>query len=362
MQRNGPNQHLRGGAHLSDSHRVRTDSEFLPRRRGVRVLSRSGRGLRSAGLLPFRFVPRASWRWRQISAVALLAVAALVGSSDPRAHAQAPLPGPAEPGQIPRRFEPAPTVRPPERPIERVVPDAAAPPANAADVRFVLRGVVIEGATVYRPDEFQPLYESQLGREISLLDVYALAERISAKYRNDGYILSQAVVPPQTIREGIVRIHVVEGYIENIYIEGDIRGRHDLLRDITARIVLSRPLNVRDLEKYVLLIDDLPGVKANAILRPSPSPGASDLYLVLSHKPVGAYALADNRGSRYVGPIQGHMGVDLNSAFGLYERTSLRGIVTGQTREFRFIDIEHEEVVHAEGTRLKFQAAQGHSR
>jgi hemolysin activation/secretion protein len=278
------------------------------------------------------------------------------------ARAQAPLPGPAEPGQVPRRFEPAPSVRPPERPVERIAPDAAAPPANAAEIRFVLRGVVIEGATVYGPDEFQPLYESMLGREISLLDVYALAERVSAKYRNDGYILSQAVVPPQTIREGIVRIHVVEGYVENIYIEGDIRGRHDLLRDITARIVLSRPLSVRDLEKYVLLIDDLPGVKASAILRPSPTPGASDLHLVLSHKPVGAYAVADNRGSRYVGPIQGNVGFDLNSALGLYERTSLRGIVTGQTREFRFVDVEHEEVVSAEGTRLKFQAARGHSR
>ena len=278
-------------------------------------------------------------------------------------HAQTstPLPGPAEPGQIQRRLEPPPELRPPERPIERLEPDAPQAPANAAEIRFVLRGVAIEGATAYQPDEFQPLYESMLGKEASLLDIYALAEKISDKYRSDGYILSQAIVPPQTIREGIVRIQIIEGFIDNIFIEGDIRGRHDLLRDITARLVLSRPLRVRDLERYVLLIDDLPGVKANAVLRPSRTPGASDLYLVLSHKPVAAYVMADNRGSRYVGPIQGNMGVDLNSAFGLYERTSLRGVMTGQTREFRFFDIDHEEVVSAEGTRVKLQASQGRS-
>lgn len=293
--------------------------------------------------------------------MAFLVAAVLVGSGA-RAHAQAPLPGPAEPGQIPRRLEPQPEIRPPVRPIERLERDAARPPANAAEIRFVLRGVIVEGATVYRPDEFLPLYESMLAKDISLLDIYILADQISAKYRNDGYILSQAIVPPQTIREGIVHIQAIEGFIDNIFIEGEVKGRHDLLRDITAHLLLSRPLHVRDLERYVLLVDDLPGVKANAVLRPSQTPGASDLYLLLAHKSVSAYALADNRGSRYVGPIQGNVGADLNSAFGLYERTSMRGVVTGQTRELRFFDIEHEEVVNAEGARLKLQASHGHAR
>ena len=299
--------------------------------------------------------------WKASAIVLPFAWVLLVDSHFVAAQTPSPLPGPAEPGQIPRRFEPSPDVRPPARPVERLEREPGQPPANAAKIRFILRGVVVEGATVYRPDEFLPLYESMLAKEISLLDVYNLAEQISAKYRNDGYILSQAIVPPQTIREGIVRIQAIEGFIENILIEGDVKGRHELLRDIASRIVLSRPLRVRDLERYVLLIDDLPGVKASAVLRPSQTPGASDLHLLLSHKPVSAYVTADNRGSRYVGPIQGNMGVDLNSAFGLYERTSLRGAMTGQTREFRFVDVEHEEIVSAEGTRAKLQASKGRS-
>ena len=84
------------------------------------------------------------------------------------------------------------------------------PPSKAERIKFVLVGVVVEGATVYRDIDFLPLYEPYLKREVSLADVYQIADAITAKYQNDGYILSRVIVPPQRIRGGIVRLRLVE--------------------------------------------------------------------------------------------------------------------------------------------------------
>ncbi len=76
------------------------------------------------------------------------------------------------------------------------------PPEEAEHTKFVLSGIVVEGSTVYRQADFLPLYKSLLGKEVSLSVIRRVARDITALYLRDGYILSQAIVPPQTIRNG----------------------------------------------------------------------------------------------------------------------------------------------------------------
>lgn len=112
---------------------------------------------------------------------------------------------------------------------------APAPPEEPAGAAgegpcFVLVAVEIEGVTVYGPEDLRPLYQDLLGQEVTLDSVFALAEAVTAHYRNDRYTLSQAIVPPQTIRAGEVRLTVVEGFIDKVLIEGAPRGRAGLFR------------------------------------------------------------------------------------------------------------------------------------
>ena len=83
----------------------------------------------------------------------------------------------------------------------------------------------------------------------------------------------------------------------------------------------SSPLLAKDLERYLLLIDDLPGVTVESVLLPSKDePGASELILSLKHKKYGANGGIDNRGSKFNGPFQFKAGASSNSALGLYEK------------------------------------------
>lgn len=73
-----------------------------------------------------------------------------------------------------------------------------------------------DGATVYNDAQLKSVYADQIGQTVSLADVYGIANKLTKKYRNDGYILTQVVVPPQEIDGGVAKLRVVEGYVDNI--------------------------------------------------------------------------------------------------------------------------------------------------
>ena len=276
------------------------------------------------------------------------------------AIAQQALPGSADPGRLEKRFE---QPQLPQSTLDPVIPETPeqAPPPDAEEIKFTLTGILIEGATVYSQKDLDPLYGELLGKEVSLADIYRVAEKITAKYGNDGYALSRAVVPAQRISNGIVRLQIIEGYIDKIIIEGETGGASDLIWEYGEKVSASRPLMAEVLERYLLLANDLPGVKVESVLKASETNhGASNLVLVSKHKPVSASAVLDNRGSRSSGPHQQTFSLSGNSLTGLAEQTTLRYIRAGNN-ELRYIQFAHQEQIGTEGTKLNLTANRSRS-
>ncbi|HEX7853682.1 MAG TPA: POTRA domain-containing protein [Sphingobium sp.] len=250
---------------------------------------------------------------------------ALLAAGTSSATAQVALPGPAQIPQIQKRFEP-PIARPEQpKPGELPTPPGViAPPPGADAVRLTLREVSFTGMTVYTPDEIRPLYASMVGRDISLADLYALADQVTARYHRDGYLLSIALVPEQQVESGAVTIQVVEGHVDQVHFTGKIDGPKRYPQGFASGIAASRPLKADALERNVLLIGDLPGVNVQSVLKPSPSQfGAADLDVVIQQLPIEGFVSIDNKGSRYVGPWALSGGVSLYSRLGLYEQIDL---------------------------------------
>ncbi len=199
-------------------------------------------------------------------------------------------------------------------------------PAGAEKIKFVLKDVAVDGASVYSQDQIRSIYKDRVGSEITLADVYAIANQLTLKYRNDGYILTQVVVPPQTIGNGVPKLTVVEGYVHNIEIQkADESAPIDMnnVQAYASQISRGGPLNARDLERQLLLINDLPGITARSVLSPAPStPGAADMTIIVDYDPVDGIVSADNFGSRYLGPLQLGAAATLNSMLGMNEAIS----------------------------------------
>lgn len=234
-------------------------------------------------------------------------------------------------------------------------------PAGAEKLQFNLSRLVIDGMTVYSDEDIKPLYADMLGQQISLADVYGIAERLTVKYRNDGYILTQVVVPAQTIQGGVARLQVVEGFVDDISIEGEPRSGVEKIRKYAQKVRASQPLNAKVLERYLLLINDIPGISARSILQPSKkTPGAADLIFVVEDDLYQGNIQADNRGSRFLGPLQVLFGNRFNSLFKRNEAIGLQ-VVTApedhEKRELDYVGASYAEIVNDEGGVAKVEGS-----
>lgn len=269
-----------------------------------------------------------------------------------------------DPGQVERRFENR----------SRYVPDVTR--GGGADVRslesqigqqqapsndninFVLRNVALSGVTVYNQGDLSNIYADKVGSKISISDVYKIAQDITRRYRTDGYVLSRAVVVPQRIRGGVVNIRVIEGYVNDVRFDGKIEGDKDVLLNYAEKIKANRPLNSKQMERYLLLMDDLPGVTAKAVLQPSNNAtGASQMVVRISHDMSDGYFTYDNRGTKYLGEHQFGAAGYMNSFFGNYERTGVRGQFTSDVTELQYFEVSQEYLLDNEGTTIKGEIA-----
>ena len=310
--------------------------------------------------------PFGSWALKRVSRLRLARVLtglALCGLSVPAARATSRLPGPANPNRIQQRFTP---LRLPKAAPEIVVPGPSKPmpPATARKIHFVLAAVKVTGSTVYKPADLAPLYHTLIGKRVSLAQVFALRDALTAKYRRDGYILSQVIVPPQKIARGVVHLRAVEGYVAKIHIIGDTHDSRGLIAAMAARIRAVRPLTASALERYVLLIRDLPGVSSvQTVLRPAKKrPGATDLDILIRRKTTSGYAAVDSHGSRAIGPLEGQIGLNLNSPFGRDSRTTLQLATVAPLRELQYASLRHREILSPGGTRLDLAVTYSHSK
>src|SRR6266436_4716685 len=167
-----------------------------------------------------------------------------------------------QPGRERDRFErpPVPLAQPGGPAIS--VPGIEAPP-GAAETKLVIRQIRIVGATVYTAAQLAELYADLIGKRVTLKAVYDLAQRITAKYGSDGYVLSRAIVPVQELdpNGAVVKIQGVEGYIETVEWPPQLSAYRDFFSYYASRITAERPVNIRTIERYLLLAGDLPGLK-----------------------------------------------------------------------------------------------------
>ena len=262
------------------------------------------------------------------------------------------VPSVAEPQRLDKRFE-QPKV--PGSVMEPEVPETKSykPSKDLKKIRFILKEIVVKGSTVYSHNAFRRWQKRFIDKKVSLALIYRFAEKITAKYRNDGYLLSRAIVVPQNIKNGVVTIQIVEGYIGNLKIRGPVKGSKMFLKSYGKALLRSSPLKAKDLERYLLLIDDLPGVSVESVLVPSKNePGASELILTLKHKDMDANTGIDNRGTKFNGPIQMRGATNANSVMGFYDRLGIQGVLTSNPDELLFFNGFGEMPVSSEGTKI----------
>lgn len=265
------------------------------------------------------------------------------------------LPGATQPSQVGRALKSeqprqAPQVLPP---IETEKPsEAKGLPAEAQKLNFQLNQVILKGNHIYSTKQLEPIYQKKLHSNITVAELFEIVQNITNFYRNNGYILSRAILPPQHVKGGIVEIQIIEGYIGAVSVSGKPKGAKCMVQQFGDKIKECRPLQITRLEKYMLLANEIPGTSVKAVLAPSESQtGAADLALVTENQAMNGYMSYDNYGTRYIGPQQMTFNLKANSFLLSGDTGQATFTKTPKGSELTYTDVNYNAPVNAEGWR-----------
>ncbi len=226
-------------------------------------------------------------------------------------------------------------------PVPVAIPEEAGASKSQpnVEVRMLVKSIHITGNSAIATAELDALLAKLVGRELTLAELNQGAARITAYYRERGFIVSRAYIPPQEIRDGAVMISVQEGRIgkgriNNLSRLSDQRAHEYLSMFMTGDVLQAAPV-----ERALLLLNETPGVgAARATLQPGASVGSADLVVELSTS--GHYSAniqMDNYGNYYTGENRLGAELALNSPRMIGDQVTLRAMVTNQDLTYGYV-------------------------
>jgi hemolysin activation/secretion protein len=158
---------------------------------------------------------------------------------------------------------------------------AASPITRAREGTLVkISSVRITGATRYDEAELHALVAHLIGREVDYLELRQAADKISQRYRADGWF-ARAYLPEQSLDDGVLTIAVIEAHVGAVRIEapaaGTLVGEGTIRRMLLAGQHEGETLEIVALERAALLVDELPGIAVAVVLAPGEQAGATDI-------------------------------------------------------------------------------------
>ncbi|MDT4740570.1 POTRA domain-containing protein [Bradyrhizobium sp. WYCCWR 12699] len=220
--------------------------------------------------------------------------------------------------------------------------------------QFVLRGVHVGGAHAVSHDRIAAVYQPYLGKNVSQADLAGIAGAISDLYRADGFHLSRAIVPPQDIADGRVRIQVIEGSIVQVELKGDGADQFGV-RPMLGPVLAEQPSRLPTLERQLFLINGRPGVRIadSALEEIGSGSGRFRLTVYLKTWHVFSSFGLDNLGSSSVGPWQTYATGAFNSYLTPGDTLAVNlSTIANDPRELGFARLSYDAPVGVDGIRL----------
>lgn len=170
-----------------------------------------------------------------------------------------------------------------------------------------------------------------IAQPLNIDGLRALADQVTAFYREQGFPFARALVPVQDLKDGLLVIQVVEGRYGQVLAKSVDAPLAETAQGFLSPLVVGEVITSPALERATLLISDLPGVGVVPVMKPGAKTGDGDLDVLVDQTHTNTASVSvDNHGSRYTGPYRVQFNGAINRAFAVGDQLSLTGIAPVQ--------------------------------
>jgi hemolysin activation/secretion protein len=224
-------------------------------------------------------------------------------------------------------------------------PDPAdAQAAEKSEQAFDVAEYRVVGNTVLTGRDIERLLYPLLGPAKSLADVETARKKLEDLYHERGYGTAFVDIPPQTVNEGLVRLRVTEGRIENTVING---ARYFPERDVIAQVPAAAPGKVLQLSKLQEQLgavnSETPDRTVVPILKAGSAPGTVDLALKVEDSlPLHGSVELNNQATIDTEELRTIVSLNYNDLFGRLDTLAVQYQFTPQQfNQVRVIAIDY---------------------
>ncbi len=182
----------------------------------------------------------------------------------------------------------------------------------------------IIGSTVFSPEELAAVTAPFTNRAITFAELLQVQDAIAQFYIKQGYVTTGAFIPPQSLKNGVVTIEVLEGEVERIEVTGTRRLNSNYVRSRLARATQT-PLQVNRLVEALQLLQLNPLIeKLETELAAGSQTGTSVLRVKVVEAPSFSTVLrVDNGRSPSVGTLRRQVAINEANLFGFGDSLAL---------------------------------------
>jgi len=227
---------------------------------------------------------------------------------------------------------------------------------------FVLNQVVVRGANAIDKGRLDALWQPLHGKTVTVQDIVQVGNRIADLYAQDGYELVSVQIPAQQFVAGNVAIDVIEGHVAAITIAGNTAdGDLTLIKNYAAKIIADSPLRRATLERYILLMNDIPGLKVGSEFEAiEGQPGSVRLKLTILQRQFDWGFQVNNLGISALGNTQATLVGAVDNLFQQGDQTQLTFGFPFEFNRYQYIGLSQREPLGLNGA--YFQIGAGYLR
>lgn len=193
---------------------------------------------------------------------------------------------------------------------------ASAGEGSPSNLTIWVNKIDTDPSSILSTEEVTAIIAKYEGRMVGIQDLYQAVKEINDLYLKKGFITAKAVLAPQKVADGIVRIQLVEGHFGRFILQGNesTRSRYilDRLSEHSGDLV-----NMHTLERDVFYFNRTNDVQLRAELRPGQFFGQTDCVLKVGEpKNLQGTLFSDNEGALNTGAYRFGLNIVDNSLFG----------------------------------------------
>jgi hemolysin activation/secretion protein len=218
-------------------------------------------------------------------------------------------------------------------------------------VAFAVKSIHIQGNTRFAVATLHALIADAEGKDLTLKQLGAIADRITDYYHKHNYPLARALIPAQTIKDGVVVVQVLEAKYGKVRLNNQSHVTDSLLQATLSPLKVGEVIEQSEMDHVLLLLSDVPKIDVQATIRPGETVGTSDLDVTTLPGPRwSAIASIDDYGNQYTGRIRGGGTVTLVDPLDHGDYLSLAGLSSGD--DLNYARLSYETTLNGLGTRL----------